>query len=132
MAYISLRRDYQNRTATSGWRFAIKHLFKNGSCPYNLGHCAVQNRLLGDLLFEKWNKRPGSAHKLYWRTHPTELEATESQWRKNMGEEILCKYGEKPSDCHLALMDCQCILDESLSGNTWLTEETAECRTVAK
>ena len=85
MAYTSLRSDYQPRTAIGGWRFALKHMFKNGPCPYNLGHRAVQQRLLGDLLFEKWHKRPNSAYKLYWRTHPTELKATESYWREKHG-----------------------------------------------
>ncbi len=82
MTYINLRREYHSRTAWNGWRFALKYQFKNGPCPYHLAHRNIKNRLLGDLLFEKWNKRPSSAYKLYWRMHPAELEVYNNRKKK--------------------------------------------------
>lgn len=82
MQYINLRREYQSRTAWGGWRFALKYQFKNGPCPYNIAHRSVQKRLLNDLLFEKWHRRPQSAYKLYWRTHPEELKASDEYWQR--------------------------------------------------
>ena len=64
--------NYQCRTADPmGLRFAITHM-RWASCPYHLAHRKIKNRLLGDLLFDKWHKRPTGAYKLYWRTHPKE------------------------------------------------------------
>ena len=74
--------DYQCRTADpSGLRFSITRM-RWASCPYWLGHRALKNRLLGELLFDKWNKRPTSAYKLYWRTHPGEYEASCEYYKK--------------------------------------------------
>lgn len=75
--------NYQCRTADPhGMRFAITKM-RWVSCPYNMLHAEIKGRLLGDLLFDKWNKRPNSAYKLYWRTHPGEEQAI-SEYYKNL------------------------------------------------
>jgi len=81
MPYTPLKRDYQMRSAMGGWRFTLKHRFKNGPCPYWRGHAGIKRRLLNNLLFEKWLKRPQSAYKLYWRLHPEEFKAA-NEWYK--------------------------------------------------
>ena len=48
---------------------------QTGQCPYWFRHADEQNRILGDLLFDKWQKRPSSAYALYWRLHPSEYAA---------------------------------------------------------
>lgn len=59
----------------AGTRYIIENIMKNaGACPYWIGHSIVQNRLFGDLLFEKWCKRPSKSYNLYWKLHPKELE----------------------------------------------------------
>lgn len=74
--------NYQCRTADPmGLRFALIRM-RWASCPYHVGHAAIKKRLLNDLLFEKWNKRPQTAYKLYWRTHPGEYEASCKYWKK--------------------------------------------------
>lgn len=74
--------DYQCRTADPmSIRFALKHM-RWASCPYHVGHAAVKKRSLNDLLFEKWNKRPSGAYKLYWRLHPEEYAASQQYWKK--------------------------------------------------
>ena len=85
MSYTNLRSDYQSRSACSGWRFCVEYQMKfSAQCPYWIGHKDVKNRILGDLLFEKWHKRPKSAYKLYWRTHPTEYEAANARYKKRI------------------------------------------------
>ena len=72
--------DYQNRTAApDNLRFAITHM-RWASCPYHLVHRDIKNRILSDLLFDKWHKRPSSAYKLYWRLHPDEVKAVEDYY----------------------------------------------------
>jgi hypothetical protein len=62
-----------NRNRISGVVYALRCAEKNYCpCPYWNGHRDKMNRLLGDLLFDKWYKRPNSAYKLYWRMHPNE------------------------------------------------------------
>jgi hypothetical protein len=74
--------DYQCRTADPhNLRFAITHM-RWATCPYWIGHARYKNRLLGDLLFEKWNKRPQSAYKLYWRLHPDEYLGSKEVYKK--------------------------------------------------
>lgn len=74
--------NYQSRTADPcGLRFAITHM-RWASCPYHLVHREIKGRLLGDLLFEKWHKRPSSAYKLYWRMHPEEERAVSDFYKK--------------------------------------------------
>jgi hypothetical protein len=59
----------------SGVRYLIKRSRMAAQCPYWQGHARYMNRTGGHLLFNKWNKRPTSAYKLYWRLHPDEYEA---------------------------------------------------------
>lgn len=83
MAYANLKTDYQNRTAISGWRFCIEYQMKfAATCPFWFGHRKIKNRLLGELLFQKWNKRPRTSYKLYWRLHPYEYEQSKKFFRK--------------------------------------------------
>lgn len=83
MAYTNLKTDYQNRTAASGWRFCIEYRMKFAAqCPYWLAHRDIKNRSIGELLFEKWNRRPQRAYKLYWRTHPGEYEAANNLFKQ--------------------------------------------------
>ena len=73
---------YQCRTADpTGLRFAVTRM-RWASCPYHLVHREIKGRLLGNLLFEKWIKRPNSAYKLYWRTHPKEEQAVDDYYNK--------------------------------------------------
>jgi len=78
MSYTALKRDYQYRTAMGGWRFILAH-HRFACCPYWNAHREFKNRLLGDLLFEKWQKRPATAYKLYWRMHPEEAKIGKSR-----------------------------------------------------
>ena len=71
------------RDKVRGIQYCIKYMMKKpAQCPFWFGHRAVQNRLLGDLLFEKWHKRPQSAYKLYWVHHPDEYEKANKAWKK--------------------------------------------------
>lgn len=65
----------------SGGRFWQRHRMQTDSCPYNIAHCLVQKRLLNDLLFEKWQKRPNRAYALYWRMHSKEAQAVSDVWK---------------------------------------------------
>lgn len=68
----------------SGTRYVVKYMMtRPASCPYWLGHAESQNRLLGDLLFDKWNKRPNTAYKLYWHLHPKEYTAANQFYKRN-------------------------------------------------
>jgi len=59
----------------AGTRYIIENIMKNSSpCPYWIGHIIFQKRLLSNLLFEKWYKRPQASYRLYWRLHPEEYE----------------------------------------------------------
>lgn len=74
--------NYQSRTADpKGLRFAIQRM-RWVTCPYHRVHAKIKGRLLGDLLFEKWHKRPTSAYKLYWRLHPKEEQAVTDYYNK--------------------------------------------------
>lgn len=57
----------------TGMRYVFDNMFNRpGQCPYWIGHRYIKGRILGDLLFDKWNKRPNTAYKLYWYLHPEE------------------------------------------------------------
>ena len=73
--------NYQCRTADPcGLRFAITRK-RWASCPYHMVHREIKGRLHGELLFDKWNKRPASAYKLYWRLHPAEEAAIDAYYK---------------------------------------------------
>ena len=83
--------NYQCRTADpSGMRFSITHM-RWASCPYHNVHAKLQGRLLGSLLFDKWNKRPNSAYKLYWRTHSAEEAAVEAYYANQRAKKRITK-----------------------------------------
>jgi len=61
----------------AGSRYIIQNIMKNARpCPYWIAHSIVQNRLFGDLLFEKWCKRPSKSYNLYWKLHSEEYKNT--------------------------------------------------------
>jgi hypothetical protein len=63
------------------WDNIYKRRKFRAMCPYWNGHSFIKQRLLSELLFQKWIKRPNKSYILYWKMHPQEYYMANITWQ---------------------------------------------------
>jgi hypothetical protein len=79
---------------TTGFRFLLRMNTVTAQTPYWNMHKQVQKRIFGNLLFDKWYKRPQASYKLYWKQHKHEVQKIDRLYREIEAKIRQQKYNE--------------------------------------